>query len=306
MNTDIGLGFAWAEVEGALIAERKPNKTIGKYKMVFNRLFYKFPQDKGVQVQSPGQLNLIYLERYKVWYGQKAEPSGVRSELVMVKALIRRMNRLGFVDKAFTAELSELRTPRGQADENYFNIPIEKLRDLFAYIKNDNECFYDFFYYLLLTGRRPVESTLIERKDVEWHGLNPLRIIIRGEITKMHTNAPIEIHPTKDVALMEVIKKANHRASLISSPFLFIGKNGKRLSHTTLRNYLLRVSVTVLGQTINLKYFRKRYATECGRSGVPAKDAMRRSGHRDINVFIKHYQQATNEGLGSVIKAVSI
>lgn len=303
-NINISLPAAWEEIDASLMAEKKPKKTLGKYRNIFNRLFYDFPKEKGFVIAYPSQLNLGFIERYRVWYAEKATPSGVRSELVMVKALIRRMRRMGFVDKTLAAELSELKTPRMQGEEVYTDVPTDKLRDLLNKIKDDNECFYDFFVYLLITGRRPHESTLIEKSDIEWSGWNPSRIIIRSEITKMRTNAPIEIHPTKDTALIDLLRRTYKRYE--RSPYLFTNRKGKRLSCTTLRNYLNTMSESVLGQKLNMKFFRKRFATECGKNNVPAKDAMRRSGHRDINVFIKHYQQATKEGLGSVIKAVAI
>ena len=308
VNASASLNAVLQEILGATKAEGRSEKLRGKYKNVFNRLFYEFPKEMGIKIQSPGQLNLAYLERYKVWYANsKKRIKGVGSEMIMVKALIRRMRRLGFVERAMMEDLAEFKIPHRDGDESYPSISVSKLRDLFTYIRNDNEQLYDFFMFLLITGRRPVEASLIERKDIEWAGLNiPARINVRSETTKMRVPAPLDIHPVGDVDLIALILRSKNRSVAVPSPYLFTNKRGKKISHSPARNYLIKASTAILGQKVNMKFFRKRYATECGKNKVPPKDAMRRSGHKSINVFIKHYQQTTEEGLASVINAVTI
>lgn len=295
-------------IVSGLIAAKKPSKTISKFKKVFNRLVVEFPKARGIIIKSPSQINLIYLERYSAWYGgEKGRSSGLRAELIIVKSIIKRMYRFGFIRKALLSELGDLKLPPRSEGQSAPNIPRDKLEKLFAYMKKDNPWFYDFYRILLLTGRRPQEIILLERRDIEWGSLNdPVRVWVRAETTKMRTGAPIDIHPKCDIALKNAIVSARNRGNAFDAPYLFVNRVGKRLSQTTLRNYLLKVSSEVIGQRVNMKHFRKRYATQCGINRVPLKDAMRRSGHKDVAVFVKNYQQSSDEGLAAVINAVEV
>ena len=152
-----------------------------------------------------------------------------------------------------------------------------------------------------------MEAAQILKDGVDWGGINqPLRINIRPSTAKNRRKDQVDLHPVKDTALKAVIINAFNRSNLLNSPYLFCNKSGRQISSTNQEVYIKKVSQRVLGFNLSAKYFRKRYVTLCGIAKVPLKDAMRRSGHRDVDVFVTHYQQPTTDGLGVVIDAIDL
>ena len=134
----------------------------------------------------------------------------------------------------------------------------------------------------------------------------PIRIKIKSPTAKNRRKDQIELHSTGDIDLKAVINNGYTRSGFRRSPYLFCNKFGRKVSSSNQEFYIKKASRAVLGFEITAKYFRKRYVTQCGIHRVPIKDAMARSGHRDVEVFVKSYQRPTQDGIRAVIGAVGL
>ncbi len=308
INRDASLDAIWGAIEGHCRAIGNTRKTIGEYKRRFWRLFKEFPEARGVSIKRPTELTDVYLNQYLGWYvndyGARQNPA---SEARTIKIIMGKLKRLGYIDKDLYEILRKFVQIHPNEDERYPNLSNTELIKLFDYMAKDAPSYHDFFMFLLLTGRRPMEVAQILKESVEWGGLNdPLRINISGRTAKNRKKDQIGLHTEKDVDLKRVIVNSVNRSNLLKSLFLFCNKSGRAISSTNQEVYIKKVSKEVLGVVLSAKYFRKRYGTLCGLNGVPMKDAMSRSGHRDVGIFVKHYQRPTQDGISAVINAIGL
>jgi hypothetical protein len=216
-----------------------------------------------------------------------------------------KLKKVGVMSKDIYEEIKGFTNLQPNEDDTYRQISNTQIEKMFNYMKHDSPSYHDYFSGLCETGRRPMETAKILKGDMEWAGLNnPLRLNIRSSTAKNRRKDQIDLHPTKDIVLKAAIMNAFNRSNLLQSPYLFCNEYGRQISSTDQERYIKKVSQQVLGFTLSARYFRKRYVTLCGIHKVPVKDAMRRSGHRDVEVFVTHYQQPTSDGIGVVIDAI--
>jgi len=298
-----GFSDAWERLCADILADNLPKKTIHHYLKTYNRLFNDFLNLKFPRIIGFNQLSLPFFKEYKNYYvNDIARPNGWRAELIFVKAIIKRLYGLGYCGKELVEALKEMKKPQRNKKE-YLVISNVKVKELFRAIKSERPDYYYPLYFINRTGRRINETTLIERKDVEWKGLNPLRINIRAETTKMRQNAPL----TKLDQDLERIIAESYKAGLKSKePYLFLNMFGRRCTPDKVRMYLKRVSRRFLGVEITPHYFRHRFLTECGKVNVPIVDVMAISGVKDINVIVNYYSHSTEEGQAKVLEVSRI
>ena len=153
------------------------------------------------------------------------------------------------------------------------------------------------------TGRRVEETTLIERRDVVWDGIKPIKINIRAETTKTDEYSPLG---KLDSDLEVFISQAYRESFKHKAPYLFLTKRGKKFNQRRICEYLKDVSEKIIGIKITSHYFRHRYWVECGKSNVPIVDAMAISGNKDPDVVIAFYSHSTSEGLAKVLELTRI
>ncbi len=293
-----GFSDAWERLHADLVSDSLPRKTIQHYAKTYNRLFSEFVGLKFPDLQNFSQLSMPFFREYKNYYVSDLErPKGWRAELIFVKAIIKRLYGLGYCSKDLLEALREMKKPKAVKKE-YSNIPNDKIRKLFQIIKKDRPDYYYPLYFISRTGRRINETTLIEKKDVEWQGLRPVRLNIRAETTKTKQNAPLY---KLDQDLERAIREAYGVSIKRKAPFLFLNMYARRCTPSKVRAYLKRVSSQVIGTEISPHYFRHRFLTECGKANVPIVDVMAISGIKDINVIVKHYSHSTDEGQAKVL-----
>ncbi len=294
-----GFSEAWERLHADLLADNLPKKTIHHYTRTYNRLFNDFLSLKFPQIRSFNQLSLPFFREYKNYYvNELGRPKGWRAELIFVKAIMRRLYGLGYCSKELIESLSEMKKPQRNKKE-YLAIPNVKIKELFQVIKRERLDYYYPLYFISRTGRRINETTLIERKDVEWKGFNPVRLNIRAETTKTKQNAPL----TKlDQDLERIISEAYRAGLKHKEPYLFLNMFGRRCTPDKVREHLKKASRQILGVEITPHYFRHRFLTECGKANVPIVDVMAISGIKDINVIVNYYSHSTEEGQAKVLE----
>jgi len=277
-----------------------PKKTYQHYQKTFWRMFGDFRGLKSPHVQSPNQLTLAFFEQYKNYYcNDLGRPKGLRAELIFVKAIMKRMYKLGFCDEKIIKDIAEhIKKPKPNKKQ-YPEITNSKINELLAFIKKDRPDYYRPIYFMKRTGRRVEETTLIERRDVVWDGIKPVKINIRAETTKTDEYAPLS---KLDPELEAFINQAYRESSKRQAPYLFLTKRGKKFNQRRICEYLKKVSEKIIGTKITNHYFRHRYWVECGKNNVPIVDAMAISGNKDPQVVIAFYSHSTNDGLAKVLE----
>ncbi len=290
-----------------------PEKTRSKYKHVFDRMFVDFRKLKHPNLNNPGQLSLRFLEEYRNYFcGVKENDKDVyhlgrergwRGEVIMVKAILRRCYRLGYVKADLILKVKE-EIHRPKPNKTHYNhLSDSQMKDILSAIKIGRPDFWNLARFQNATGRRVEECTRIEKTDVVW-GINLKleKLNIRSETTKMQNEAPIWI----SADLEEIVRCAYNNSSKHKAPYLFLTRRNRKINQRDYNDYLRKVSKEVTGIEITTKYFRKRFMTECQRRGVALKDAMAVSGLQDEEVALQHYSNTTKEGQQKALEAMRL
>ena len=294
-----GLSEIWDSIEKSLLSENRPRRTILRYRKTFFRLFSIFKDKKFPNMSEASRISLTFLEEYKSYYCvDLGMQGGWRAELIVVKAIIGRMYRLGYCEESAVNIRKRLKAPKA-IKKAFPDISISKIKELLSFIKTDRPDYYPLIYFIVRTGRRIEESTLIERRDVVWDGIRPTQINIRWETTKMREDAPLK---SLDAELENVIRQAYKEGTKHRAPWLFLNRHGKKCSQTRIRNYLKEVSQKITGVTVTPHYFRHRFFTECGKNNLPLIDVMEISGLKDVKIMNKYYEHGTVEGRANVLE----
>jgi len=294
-----GLPEIWDSIHRSLLSENRPKKTIQRYRKTFNRLLVEFRVKKFPESQVPNRISSPFMAEYKNYYCVDLNRQrGWRAELIIIKATIKRLQRLGYCDEKVVRVLSDFKRPK-PAKKSYHDLTTTQIRELFSFIKNDRPDYYKPLYFVARTGRRIEETLLIQRGDLSWEGISPVRINIRAETTKTREEAPLE---TIDSELAGLLQQANREGLKHKAAQLFLNRQGKKCSQTRIRDYLKAASVKVLGVEITPHYFRHRFFTECGKNNIPMTDAMAISGLKDTSVLTRYYSHSTAKGRADVLE----
>ncbi len=261
----------WAKVEENTRAANCTEKYIARSKKIYDRVFGEFLPKHYPSIKSPSQLNLQFFQDYQSHFVNilKRDPDGGwGKELCHIKTMLQRLRRAGFCGKDLIEEMKDMPCPESVKKE-YHDIPKELWRKLLAVIKEEKPHFYYLLYYILRTGRRITETLMLEKQDVVWEGLNPVRINIRAETTKTKTAAPML---TLDEDLRDAIRASIQRNRGIKTKYLFPNEKGKICRYDRVRLYLRKVSPSILGVEITPHFLRHRFMTECGKARVAFAD----------------------------------
>ncbi|MDP8229794.1 MAG: site-specific integrase [Candidatus Gorgyraea atricola] len=288
-----------------LLSDKLSHSNMLRHEIIFRRLFGDFRTLRFPHIKSVSQVTLPFFLEYKAYFVNDLRHSptgGWRSELTCVKSMMRRFRKLGYCSKEIIEDLAEIKRPPHNK-KDYPDISNSKLKELLDFIKRDRPDYYPLIYFISRTGRRIKETTLIERKDINWLGLNPIRINIRAETTKARVKAPIE---TFDEGLKDAVKQAYNLGSRHKTIYLFCNRLGNKCSKNSVRTYLKEVSSKILGVKITPHYFRHRFLTICGKENAPIVDIMNIAGIKDIKVVIGYYSHTTKEGQNKVLAATMV
>ena len=291
-------GFAeiWESVEKDVTSDKRAKKTIGRYKKVYWRLFGEFREKIYPSVDNPNQLSSAYFTRYKIYYATDLnKQDGWRAELIIVKAIMKRMYKLGYCGEDLINKLKEFKTPKGNKKE-FPNVSDSKIKELFTFIKNDRPDYYRPLEFIRRTGRRRREVTLIRKDDVILNGLRPIAINIRAETTKTRQKAPLNY---LDEDLTKLIQSG---LSGNKTEWLFPNRVGRCCNPDKLYQYIKRVSLEKIGVELTPHYFRHRFFTECGKGSLPIADVQAISGIKDTKVLFEYYSHSTEEGQAKVLE----
>jgi len=296
---------AWEKLEADLLSDKVTRRNVLRQQKIFRVLFNEYLPLEHPTIKTLNQVRLPFFLGYKNYFVNvlKRNPKGgLRSELIVIKSMMRRLKKLGFCGKDVVEELNEIKRPNSDK-KRYADVPKEQLKKLLHFIKQGRPHYHHPVYFMCRTGRRVNETLMIKKGDLEWDGLNPVRINIRGETTKNGQDAPI----TKlDEELQEVLRESCRRNTHLGTPFLFPAPNGKKCKYDRLAKYLKETSLKVIGIPITCHYFRHRFLTEGAKAGVPFSDLSKICGLLDAEVMQRHYAHATDSGQELVLSATRL
>lgn len=300
----------WPVVERNIIADGLTRKTQLQLKKVYDRLFTEFRNLKYPHIKNPSQLQLPFFLEYKSYYGvELGRAKGLRAETQRTKILMHRMRKLRFCSEELMRDLKEVKTPE-RRKKAYPEINATAIKSLFAYIKNDRPDFYGPLYFMFRTGRRVEETTLIERKDIIWEGINPVKINIRAETTKMNTAAPLNF---LDEDLRNHIRAYYQISNKHKSPYLFLNRSmgyckNEKIKMNSLTEYFgsLTQREDMLKVRITCHYLRHRFCTETCKAKLPLVDIQAISGIKDIATLIQNYCHSSQDGQASVLERTKL
>ena len=294
----LGADFSetWKSLEGDLAAEDKLiKKTRGRYKNTYWRMFGDFREKYFSHVKSPKDLTLHFFRGYRNYYANDlGRPGGLRSELIHVKAIMKRLYMLGRCSEDLLEQLKELKKPPAKK-KAYPDISKSDIEKVLAVIKRERPDFYAIIYFIKRVGRRINESTLIEKRDVVLNGFKPVAINIRAETTKRKEKAPLT-YLDEDLERHVRVALSNNKTK-----WLFPNRVKNRCHPNRVREYLKAASKRVLGIALTPHFFRHRFCTECGKANVPIADVKTISGIRDTEVLLEYYSHSTETGLQQVL-----
>lgn len=290
----------WPALERYIVADGLTHRTLVGLKRVYNRLFVDFRLMKYPHILTPAHLTLPFFLEYKSYYSIDLNmPNGVRSELVRVKIIMGKLRKLRYCSEDLIRDLRELKVPK-KRKKAYPEITFANIKALFLCIKKDRPDLYGPLYFMLRTGRRVEETTLIERADVIWDDkLNPVKLNIRAETTKMKRSAPLSY---LDGDLQAHIR-AYYQSSIKHKPsYLFLNRKDIKCTINALTEYLGNLSQEMLGVRITCHYLRHRFCTETMKAKLPIIDILEISGIKDITTLIENYSHSSAEGQASVLE----
>jgi len=295
-NINVRIGKAYRLLLDDVKSDTDNRKTLLHYKRTFRRMYGEMRKKEYPNMKSVSQTSLQFVSRYKSYFSNDLGNSGWGAELTFVKSMIKRFFRLGLCEKKVLDDLEHLSTPEvGHNKKEYKNHSDSQIKQVLEKIKKEVPEYYPLVYYLARTGRRIEESTLIDRKDIEWEGLKPVRINIKRATTKQkNKNLTLEL---VDKELSRVIAEVNRSNKKKKETYLFLNDKGKKVSQKTARRILKRISKEVLKVEVTPHYFRHRFLTKCNVDKVPIQDAMSIAGITDIKVVLEYYSHTTKEGL---------
>lgn len=290
----------WPSIERNMVAEGRPQATIDEKRRIYHRLFTEFRIKRFPNIISPSQLDFSFFIEYQSYYSIDLKRlRGLRSELRSVKSIVQRMRTLRYVSEDIIRDLKKLNIPI-RNKKAFAEITQTDLKALFARIKKERPDLYGVIYFIFRTGRRIQETTLIQRKDVIWDDkLNPIKLNIRAETTKMKTEAPLDY---LDAELQSHIRYYYQLSSKHHSPFLFLNQQNIKIRRNMATEYLGKISVEMGLPKITCHYFRHRFCTETCKARLPIIDIQAISGIRKIATILENYCHSSRDGQASVLE----
>ncbi len=295
---------AWESLKKDLECEGMMKATVSHYWHTYWRMFGDFRLKAHGDIRGFGGLGVAFFREYRNYYGcDMGRQKGLRAELIMMKSVMRRLYMLGYCSEDLARQVGDMRKPPPRK-KDYPDIPRKALRKVLRRIKRRRPDYHRMIMFMVRTGRRVSEVSLLKKTDVEFYRARVVRVNVRPEITKMREASPLM---RLDDELAGIVKAAYTEGT---GEWLFCNKRGTRCWPSKVREYLRRASVRVLGEEMGRKitphYFRHRFCTECGKAGVAMVDVKAIAGIRDTKVLTHYYCHATREGQDRVLAVTGV
>lgn len=290
----------YSETESAVLKERTRQRSTCIYNHFVEYLGLNYPSMKFV-----AQVTEEIGNRYKdyllaqVGAGTKTA-SGINSDITKLRAIFACYCRYNFIKENVFKKVKKI--PRRQAKPEKKHLPSDQEISLILDAAKGDPSYEEIVHFLIRVGRRIEETSKYEKKDVTVDEAGkPVRLKIREEITKTDE----ENYLYFDDELAEIIRKA--MAKNPGCKYLFTNKHGRKIARTTFAEHFLDRVCEEKGiqNRITPHCFRYYVVNALMEAGIKFIDAMKITGHVDLESFLS-YQQATTEGVQKALAVTRI
>ncbi len=267
------------------------------WKNTFTRLFIDFPKKYYPNCSNCLNLPKGFFNKYKYYFCEELNRSnGWRAEIIRIKAMIKRLNGLGYCSEDDVKQIRMLSTPDG-IPKSCPKVTTKQIETLLTYIKKDRPDYYKPIKFMALVGRRVGETCSIDRiEDVTTDGVNPISIQTKPKNAKVKTMLPSIIY-LSDPELNRLVRSA---LSNNKTKWLFPHNKGSRITPNYLWKYLSEVSEKVIGLRITAHGFRKLFLTKANIDALNPI-SMQMANISSVSVMMKHYVGTSQEGQAKLL-----
>lgn len=286
-----------AKVSEIMASGKCRPRTIRRAMNTFDH-FCEFLQKNHPEIQTMGEFTRGIYDRYQrfVW-SDLNRPEGWYSEAGTLRAIMKRLYDDHYCEYKSIEELMRIRLTKPQP-KHYIHVDREEKRKLYEYAKKDRPEYSAVLYFLMRHGLRIGELLSIKPSDVYFDECRIEPEYIKIEGTDRKNKYYHIIHLVPDTAgIVKGLFDPKRKWLFMDTP----GTPHTRSNH--FYNYIVKISQQVLGKRLHSHYFRHNATTTMHKAGVPNKDGMQVTGHRDESVYARHYQHATNDGIIKAMKA---
>lgn len=282
-------------------ADKNSSKTIINLMGKFHTLFEKFLPEHYPYVKSINELNQQIIERYKQFIVvDKGRETGWRDELTKLKSMFKKMVAIGCCDERICTEVLAKFTKPKRTLKVYKEITQEQKQKFLTHIKEDRPDLYGITYLIMRLGWRREQVISLKRSDIKFDGLRPVEIVCQPQNTK---NKEPFILRNFGNDISELLNDCYQNSK--GSEWLFPNRNNKKIHSNNYSNYISATSLKVLRIRLTPHDFRHMFCTYMKKLGLPERDIMAITGHKDVGSF-QIYTHATGEGIKKVLESGKI
>lgn len=276
-------------------------KTINNLMSKFRALFEEFLPKHYPHVKSLNELNQQIIERFKQYIVvDEKRKTGWRDELTKLKSILRKMVDIGCYDEKICNDLLKKFKKPKRTSKVYKEITKEQKRQFLTHIKENRPDLYGITYLIMRLGWRREQVISLKRTDIKFDGLKPVQIICQPQNTK---NKEPHILDNFGDDIAKMLTEAYQSSK--DSEWLFPNRKGNKVHSNNYTNYITETSLEVLKIKLTPHDFRHMFCTLMKKKGLPERDIMKITGHKDIGSF-QIYTHATREGVRRVLDSGEI
>ena len=282
-------------------ADKDSPKTIINLMGKFHTLFEEFLPLHYPYVKNVNELNQQIIERYKQFIVvDKGRENGWRDELTKIKSIFSKMVAIGCCEERICKDvLGKFAKPK-RVLKVYKEITREQKKEFLMFIKEDRPDLYGITFLIMRLGWRREQVISLKRTDIKFNGLKPVEIVCQPQNTK--NKEPFILRNFgNDIA--EVLNDYYQRSKGLE--WLFPNRKGNKVHSNNYSNYISETSEKVLKIRLTPHDFRHMFCTLMKKEGLPERDIMAITGHKDIESF-QIYTHVTGEGVKKVLDSSKI
>jgi len=296
------LPFGEVEIclEEIMEAEKLRPKTINRGISSFRTFFYQFLKGKFPNIKCMRDFPEGIFTDYMVYFSKlENRRQGWPSEAISFKAMMRRLIRGGYGRKDLLDELKLIKTPSPNVKDLVI-LTKKEIKLILQEMKKKREDFWGVTYFNARTGWRISEILSIRKEYIKMENGQPVEIVV-----------PQSARKTKEKFFFRQIDR--HLADVImyfyktyDSEWLFPNMKGNKISYNHYNVALGKLSEKVIGRRVTAHHFRHTIVTSLLDAGMTPKNIMSITGHKDLEVFIRHYSHITEKGSAAAMKLTDL
>ena len=267
-------------------------RTLQRSRCIYGH-FVNFIRRAFPNITAVSQLTNVQALRYKDYLlgvpGKR--PSGINTDISKLRAIFDKFKKSRFITGNIFGKDVVTKIPARHAQPEKKHLPTDQQIKVILEAAKDDPSYYELTQFMVKVGRRIGETISYEKRDVVLDDKRqPIKLIIRGEITKTKVDDQLLLDDELAAILMTAMSK--HPASM----YVFTNSAGRQISANTYRDFLDRICLQCeINDNITPHCFRYFVVNKLHCAGVNIRDIMAITGHKDIESLFE-YLKSTEEG----------